>query len=160
MDCVGLQILMFFICVLAGPVLLLTGGIILAVANCELLEVVSVASIRHTPHGIGLCDASFVYHSPPMQGTLTTPCPPNLTAAADVAVCYAVAHPERYKVALLASDLKVTSHKDPLIMLGVGAALFAVPIAIGIVNCVIGKLEDARKRKTEDASVMDDSAHA
>jgi hypothetical protein len=160
MDYVDLQILMFGICVLAGPSLLLTGGIILAVANCELLEVVSVALIRQTPHGIGLCEASFAYHSPPasLQGTLMTPCPPNLTAAADVAVCYPVAHPERYKVALLASDLKVMSHKAPLIMPGVGAALSAVPIAIGILNIITCKLEDARKRKAEDA--LDDSAHA
>ena len=47
---------------------------------------------------------------------------------ANVAVCYSATHPERYKVALLADGLDVTPHSVPLILMGVGAAITAVPL--------------------------------
>ena len=37
-------------------------GIVIAVADCEALEIVGVLSISPAAHGIGLCDASFAYH--------------------------------------------------------------------------------------------------
>ena len=128
-----------------GPALLIAGGILFSVADCESVEVVGVLALRPAVHGIGLCDATFTYYasasaSASLVGTLTTPCPVNGTdiRLADVAVCYPVMHPDRYKAALLASDLVVTPHSVPLTLLLVGGGVTAFPFLL----VLVGKLCD------------------
>ena len=160
--CLGLAIVA---CVLVGPALLIAGGVVYATADCEVLEVVGVTAIRAAMRGIGMCDASFVYSPRNLSGTLTTPCPctPNALNALDasdasdalnaldaldganVAVCYSAAHPERYKVALLADGLYVTPHSVPLILMGVGAAMTAIPLACMLLSTLASMIENWRQ---------------
>ena len=131
--CAGLALVM---CVFVGPSLLIAGGIVYAAADCEELEVVGVAAIRAATRGIGMCDAIFEYSPRHLAGMLTTQCPSKTVEGANVAVCYSVAHPERYKVALLAEDLDVTPHSVPLILMGVGAAMTAIPLVCMLLSMV------------------------
>ena len=132
--CLGLAMV---VCVFVGPSLLIAGGVVYATADCEVLEVVGVVAIRTATRGIALCDASFVYSPRHILGTLTTQCPSDMALeGANVAVCYSVEHPERHKVALLADGLDVTPHSVPLILMGVGAAMTAIPLACMLISMV------------------------
>ena len=138
--CFGLLVLLAMACVVLGPSLLIAGGIEYALADCEVLEIVSVLSISPVARGLGMCDASFWYYnsSGHLPGRLTTQCPSNMTTdGATVAVCYPVAHPERYKVAQLEEDLEVSSHGAVLIVLGIGAGLTAIPLLGLLVDRIV-----------------------
>lgn len=138
--CEVVSVALTFVCALSafvGPALLISGGIVLSIDSCEVIEVVGVVSLRPAAHGIGLCDAVFVYYNAgSLTGSLTTPCPPDSNTknngsrypSQDVAVCYSVEHPERYQAALLASDLRVLPRSVPVTMLCFGAAFTVLPI--------------------------------
>ena len=136
--CAGLAIMM---CAFFGPLLLLVGGIMYAAADCEVIEVVGVTAIRAATRGIGMCDAIFEYSPMHIVGMLTTQCPAKTVEGANVAVCYSVTHPQRYKVALLAEDLNITPHSVTLTLIGVGTAMTAIPLVCMLLSMVNNRLQ-------------------
>jgi hypothetical protein len=124
------EVFFYFVCILCitGISLMLAGGRMMIWADCEVLEIVNVTSIIPIKDGIGMCDAEFIYHNPSMHGMLTITCPRNM--AGNVAVCYSLFHPERYKASVLASGLDVKPHSTALNLLNYGFGLAIIPMLV------------------------------
>ena len=133
---------------MVGLGLMLVGWNLSLRADCQVLEVVVVKTLFQAAHGIGLCEATFTYHPHSLAGTMITSCPTDMDNHPDVAVCYAVARPHKYKVALLASDLTVMRRRVPLGLLIAGSTLLACTMLAHVLVEVL--IQRAATRRNHD----------
>ena len=128
-------------------------GLIMSIgADCEVLEVVVVQTILPVAHGIGLCEATFAYHphtSAPITGALITTCPIDKNKYSDVAVCYAVARPDKYKAALLASDLTVTQKSVWVGWLIAGSTVLGCMMLAEVILLIAARRGAARRNRDD-----------
>ena len=140
-------------CALAGPGMLIAGGVLMAAATCEEIQIVpelaraappdnrlAPASTTYASTASTSCELRFAYTvtSRSFNGSLRTTCDPadTINATRTVAVCYPLANPGRYTAATDASGLRVVRHEIPLILLCVGAALTALvsaPLVVALI---------------------------
>lgn len=105
---------------------------VLAASECDVIEVVDVISLSRAKNGIGFCVAAFAYGSPEiLRGEMTLPCPRRaLFHNNTVAVCFSSRHPEIYKTAMLASELRVHSRFQAGRSFMTGCALIAIGLVL------------------------------
>jgi hypothetical protein len=105
---------------------------VLTASECDVIDVVDMISLSRAKNGIGLCVAAFAYHDGLLRGEMTLPCPRRaLFHNNTVAVCFSSRHPEIYKAAMLASELRV--HRRFQFQAGRSFMTGCALIAIGLV---------------------------